>query len=341
MMAKRLIAVVMAGAIAAVGLFAEGKQEAATGGQGLSVKEVGVQMQPNPLFATMSVALEKGWFQEAGFETVNVQNFTSGNVAGQALIAGQLTAWVPGNVPVISMRHNGMPVVIVGNLSLAYAEMLMVRDDAGVEEPEDLYDIRIGLFEGSTASAVLQALAEDHGLDYNRFNIVNLPPPEQVTAIRNNEIQAILVWPPSPLQVQDIATYRFDSMQYSHTRVPIVFNESFLRNNTDAARAYTEVLYRAQDYVRNNPEESQRIHAERTEQPLDFVKEMWDFYWMGDPPPGHIDQQYVDDHMAYTEFLKQAGRITGETQHILDYTYTGFLEQIKPDYVGVQGRWQP
>lgn len=319
--------------------FASGEAETTEGG--LEISELGIQTQPNPLFATISVAMERGWFQEAGFESVNILEFSSGNMAGEALIAGELHVWLPGNVPVINMRHNGLPVVVVGNLSMAYAEYLMVRDDAGVEEPEDLYDIDIGLIEGSTASAILEALARDNGLDINRLNVVNLPPPEQVTALRNNEIQAMLVWPPSPFRVQDIASYMFESKTYSHTRVPMVFNEDFIRDNPNATRAIVEVLYRAQDFVINNPEEAQQIHAERSEQPLELVQTMWSDYWNEENPPGRIDQQYVDDYRAYTEFLQRRGAISGETVDILEYTYTGILEEIKPDYAEVEGRWQP
>ena len=84
---------------------------------------------------------------------IDTPTFTAGALAGEALAAGEIQLWTPGNVPPISMVHNGMPIVISGVNTDAYVDKFVVRADAKVEEPEDLYDLRIGLLEGSTASA--------------------------------------------------------------------------------------------------------------------------------------------------------------------------------------------
>ncbi len=309
----------------------------------LELTEIVLQFQPNTLFAVQSVALEKGWFEEAGFEKVIIKNFTSGNLAGEALIAGELSMWVPGNMPVISMRHNGVPIVVTGMLNVCPAEYLMVRNDAGVSKPEDLYDISIGLMVGSTAQGVLWNLVNKYGLDNERLNVVNLAPPEQITALRNNEIQALLVWPPAAYKVKDIATYMFDSKDLSHTNVPMVFAESFIKKYPNTARALMEVLYRGQDWVadQSNWDEAKKIHAKRSEQPLELVEEMWLDYWNPKQPNGHLDQDFVDDFRGYTAFQKATGRIQEPISDILEYTYTGILEEIRPSYVKVKGLWTP
>jgi ABC-type nitrate/sulfonate/bicarbonate transport system substrate-binding protein len=324
----------------ALALFAAGDKVAEGD---LELTEITIQYQPNTLFAVQSVALEKGWFEEAGFEKVNIKNFTSGNLAGEALIAGELSVWVPGNMPVISMRHNGVPIVVTGMLNVCPAEYLMVRNDAGVSKPEDLYGISIGLMVGSTAQGVLWNLANYHGLDNERLQVVNLAPPEQITALRNNEIQALLVWPPAAYKVKDIATYMFDSKDFSHTNVPMVFAESFLKKYPNTAKAIMEVMYRGQDWCadQSNWEEAKAIHAKRSEQPLELVEEMWLDYWNPMQPNGNLDDDYVEDFRGYTEFQKATGRIREPIEDILEYTYTGVLEEIKPEYVMVEGQWTP
>jgi ABC-type nitrate/sulfonate/bicarbonate transport system substrate-binding protein len=309
----------------------------------LELTEITIQYQPNTLFAVQSVALEKGWFEEAGFEKVSIKNFTSGNLAGEALIAGELSVWVPGNMPVISMRHNGVPIVVTGMLNVCPAEYLMVRNDAGVREPEDLYDITIGLVVGSTAQGVIWNLANYYGLDNERLTVVNLAPPEQITALRNNEIQAMLVWPPAAYKVKDVATYMFDSKEFSHTNVPMVFAESFLKKYPNTSKAIMEVMYRGQDWCadQSNWDEAKQIHAKRSEQPMDLVEEMWLDYWNPKQPNGHLDQDFVEDFRGYTDFQKATGRIREPIEDILEYTYTGILEEIKPSYVKVEGKWTP
>lgn len=309
--------------------------------QTLEVEKLSIPMQANPAFAPVAVAIEKGWFNEAGFKTVENPTFVSGNAAGEALMAGELSVWLPGNVPVISMRHNGRPVVIAGDLSVAHNEALMIRRDANVTNPEDLYNVTIGLVMGGTPGAVMQAVALDNGLDPNKLKLINLAPPEDATALRNNEIQGILVWPPHPYNVQDVAEYAFDSKKYSHTRVPIAFNEDYVRNNPNATKAIVDVLYRAQEYVIEHPKEAQEILAEQTDQPMDLVETMWDDYWATGPDYGVIGDGFVEDYTAYTNFLATNGSLAQDPISVLDYTYTGILEEIRPDAVKVKGNWTP
>jgi ABC-type nitrate/sulfonate/bicarbonate transport system substrate-binding protein len=304
-----------------------------------------LHFQPNDVFAPHSVGIKKGWFKEAGFKKIEWKTFTAGALAGEALIGGEIHVWNPGNLPVISMRHNGVPVVIAGVLTVCPAEYLYVRNDAGVKKPEDLYKIRIGLLAGSTQTGVMENLALHYGLDPSKFEIVNLPPPEQVTSLLNNDIQASPLFPPFSYypDVRAVATYMFDSLAFSHTNVPVVFTESFIRKNPNAAKAILEVLLRGQAYCENpgNKEEVMKIHQEFTEQSMEIIEMGWEPYW-GHPdlPNGPINERFVADMQNYTDFLQSHGRIK-DAMHPLDYTYTGFLEEVKPEFVEIKGKWKP
>ena len=85
------------------------------------------------------MAEEKGWFADAGFKHVEFKKFTSGNLAGEALLADQIQLWTPGNLPPVAMVHNGIPAVILGTNAVSHGlEKLVARKDAHVEKPEDL-----------------------------------------------------------------------------------------------------------------------------------------------------------------------------------------------------------
>jgi hypothetical protein len=128
------------------------------------IKELALGFGLDLPLAVHVVAIEKGWFEEEGFEEVTTKTFTAGALAGEALVAGEIHLWTPGNLPPISMVHNAIPVVVLGidsiNLGL---DKLVVRKDANVSAPEDLYDIKIGLLEGSTASLDLANLISWNG----------------------------------------------------------------------------------------------------------------------------------------------------------------------------------
>jgi ABC-type nitrate/sulfonate/bicarbonate transport system substrate-binding protein len=346
-MKKRVVIMIVTALFFSVGAFSlfAGSEEAAMPEGEVEFKTLVLHFQPNDVFAPHSLAIKKGWFEEEGFEKIERKTFTAGALAGEALIGGEIHVWNPGNLPVISMRHNGVPVVVAAVLTVCPAEYLYVRKDAGVMKPEDLYNIRIGLLEGSTQTGVMENLAIHYGLDPGRFETVNLPPPEQVTALVNDEIQASPLFPPFSYfpEVHEIADYKFDSLKFSHTNVPIVFTEDFIKKNPNAARAIIKVLLRGQEYCDNpaNKEEVMKIHQEFTEQSMDIIRMGWDPYW-GHPdlPNGPINDRYIKDMQNYTDFLYKHGRIK-EKMDPLDYTYTDFLKEIKPELVQIDGRWKP
>ncbi len=306
----------------------------------------------DPVFAPHVVAIKKGWFQEAGFEKIETKTFTAGALAGEALAAGQIHLWTPGNVPPISMRHNGLPIVILGTNALAYIEKLTVRADAGVERPADLYNIRIGLLQGSTASAVLDNLATHYQLNPTRLQVVNLPPPEQLTSLVNGDIQAFICWNPWPylalqktqakiLHTGTVSHFAHDKgtkVQTSHTRSLFVASENFIRQYPNAARAMMKVLLRAQAYVANPAHRPEviRVLSEYMQQSIEQNEALWDDYTF-DPT---FDESYVQDMQAYTDFLAKTGRIRDPLDP-LSYTYTGYVADFRSEAVKVKGKWQP
>jgi ABC-type nitrate/sulfonate/bicarbonate transport system substrate-binding protein len=327
---------------------------AAQDGEDLEVTVIRMGFGVDPVFAPHIVAIEKGWFEDAGFTAVETVTFTAGALAGEALAAGEIELWTPGNVPPISMRINGLPIVIVGTNTLAYIEKFVARTDAGIETPEDLLDIRIGLLQGSTASAVLDNIARQYDLDPTELQVVNLPPPEQLTSLINNDIQAFVVWNPWPYLAEEnedvdveilhtgtVSYFPWDEeeeFQTSFTRSVWVMSEDFIRDNPNAANAMMQVLFRAQDYVADpeNRDEVIELISEFMDQPVEQNEALWDDYQFENV----FDEDYVRDMTEYTEFLYEDGRIE-EMVDPMEYTYTGFTEEYDADLVEIEGLWEP
>lgn len=317
------------------------------------IKELALGFGIDPPFAPHIVAIRKGWFTEAGFTEVTTKSFTAGALAGEALVAGQIHLWTPGNLPPISMFHNGIPVVILGTNCVNWGlDKLVVRSDAGVTTPPDLYRIKIGLLQGSTASADLHHLARHYGLDEKRLQVVNLPPPEQLAALTSGNIQALLAWEPWPYRalkgvdakilhtglVSQFAGNKGERVKISDNRSVWVASQEFARKNPKTVRAMMQVLLRAQKYVADpkNKEEVLRLFAEFQKQDVETNRAIWDDYVF----TSVFDDDYVADMERTTAFLEGAGRIK-KRAHVLDYTYTDPVAEIEPALVKVKGRWKP
>jgi ABC-type nitrate/sulfonate/bicarbonate transport system substrate-binding protein len=317
------------------------------------IKELVLGFGIDPPFAPHVVAIRKGWFKEAGFTDVATKTFTAGVLAGEALVAGQIHLWTPGQLPPISMFHNGIPVVLLGTNCVNWGlEKLVVRKDANVQAPADLYRIRIGLLQGSTSGAMLHHIAKHYGLDEKRLQVVNLPPPEQLASLTSGQVQGMLVWEPWTYRalkgvdaqvvhtglVSRFAANRGERVKVSDNRSVFVASQEFVRKNPKATRAIMQVMLRAQRYVADpkNRDEVIQLFAEFQKQDVETNRAIWDDFVFNPV----FDEAYVQDMERTAAFLEGAGRIKSRT-HVLDYTYTDPVAELDPALAKVKGRWKP
>jgi ABC-type nitrate/sulfonate/bicarbonate transport system substrate-binding protein len=349
-MTKRLLQLLL-GAALAVGVAMPWTGSAAAAEP--EIKDLALGFGVDIAFAPHVVAIKKGWFKDAGFDNVSTKTFSAGALAGEALVAGDIQLWTPGNLPPISMVHNAIPIVVIGNNAVANGlEKLVVRKDAGVEKPEDLCSIKIGLLQGSTSSAFLGALAEHYGLDPTCLQVVNLPPPEQLASLVSGDTQALLSWEPWPYRalegtdavvvhtglVSHFPQNDGEHVKVSHNRSLYVVSQEFARDNPNAVRALVAVLTRAQKYVADpaHRDEVVQLFSEFQNQDPKVNAKLWDNFVFNPA----IDQGYVEDMEATADFLEKSGRIH-DRQNVLEYTYTEPLKEVDPTLVKVDGKWQP
>ena len=324
------------------------------GAQAIETDTLAISIGPDLPFLVHIVAEQKGWFAEAGFKNVEFKTFASGNLAGEALLAGEIQLWTPGNLPPVSMAHNGVPVVILGTNAVSHGlEKIVVRKDAGVENPEDLYKVKLGLLLSSTSGALLANVAERYGLDMSKIQTVNLAPPEALAAMANNEIQGIIFWEPFPYRavreqearIVHSGTKSFfaknsgEEAPVSNNRTVWVASQEWVRDNPNAASALVKVLLKAQAYVADpaNRDEALKIYSDFQKQPLEMNQELISDYTF-DPK---VDQAYVDDMTAIAGFLKATNRIQGEPMDVLSYSYTDPMKAVDPSLVVIEGKWKP
>ncbi|HVW57319.1 MAG TPA: ABC transporter substrate-binding protein [Rhizobiaceae bacterium] len=317
------------------------------------VDTLSISIGPDLPFLVHIVAKQKGWFADAGFKNVAFKQFTSGNLAGEALLADQIQLWTPGNLPPVAMVHNGIPIVILGSNAVSHGlEKLVVRKDAKIEKPEDLYRIKIGLLVSSTSGAMLGNLARKYGLDPAKLRPVNLAPPEGVAALKKNEVQGIIYWEPFPyealqnpeMELLHTGTRSYfpqnkgKEVQISNNRTVWVASQDWVKRNPVATRGLVGVLLKAQAWVSDpaHQQEALKIFSDYEKQPIAMNKAIISNYAF-DPK---FDQGYVDDMKAMEAFLKSTNRIPSEGDP-LDYSYSDPMKSIDPSLVEIDGKWKP
>ncbi|MFV0253693.1 MAG: ABC transporter substrate-binding protein [Beutenbergiaceae bacterium] len=328
--------------------------DAETGDSALETTTLSIGLSKDPGLASQMIAIDKGFLEEEGFTEIETTSYDAGALAGEALAAGEINLWGTSTNPPISMRHNGVPIVITGTAASGWSEKLVVRDDVTLETPEDLTKIKIGALTGAT-DTVIANLERLNGLDAGSLQTVNLAPADQMVALAEDEVQAIMIWNPWPeqFQVQNPGvpvTYYWEQntsyfpwadgeeMRASHARLLFCLREDWISQNPNSAAAMMRALFNAQAWISDtaNTDEAIDIFVKYTEYDKSLIEAIWGDYTF-DPS---LDQEYVEDLNAYTDAAVASGAI-GDKQDPLSYTYSDLLADYDPSKVQVEGGWQP
>src|SRR5258708_2630109 len=166
--------------------------------------EIRVGAFPNITHAQPMVGKANGWFEKAMGPNVKIQwqNFNAGPSAIEAVFAGSLDMTYIGPNPAINgyVRSNGEALRIIAGATSGGAA-LIVRNDSGINRPEDFHGKRIASPQmGNTQDVALRAWLKSQGLKTRDKGgdvaVIPVANPDQLTLFLKKEIDA--AWAPEP-----------------------------------------------------------------------------------------------------------------------------------------------
>src|SRR3979411_568337 len=159
---------------------------------------------PNITHPQAMVGKNNGWFDKAMGPQVKIdwKSFNAGPSAIEALFAGAIDMTYIGPNPAISgyVRSNGEALRVVAGATSGGAA-LVVRNDSGIQKPEDFHGKRVASPQmGNTQDVALRAWLKAHGMKSadkgGDVMVMPMANPDQLTLFQKKELDA--AWAPEP-----------------------------------------------------------------------------------------------------------------------------------------------
>ena len=216
---------------------------------------------PNVQFAPFYVAMEKGYYKEAGFD---LQLDYSMETSGTTLVgAGELQFAVVSGEQVLLGREQGLPVVYAMAWYKDFPVAVVAKQEQGLRTPADLAGKRIGIPGLYGASYIgFRALLSAAGLQESDVTLDSIGF-TQVEAIAADQVQAAVVYianEPIQLRSKGFAVDVIPVADYAHLAANgLITNEKTIRENPDLVRRFVKATLRGIETARLNPDETYEI----------------------------------------------------------------------------------
>ena len=248
---KRIIALIMAVAMILTLVACGEKAPADNGGDEKETIKLNIGYMPNyGSLWSVTTAMEKGYFEEAGIE-VTLWEFADGPTIINAMESGTIDMGYIG--------HGAHKLCIQGKAKI-FALSHISNGDAVIGGPnvktlEDLKGKTVGYSAGTSSEDILKNALAKAGLTMDDITAMEMGPENLTTAALSGSLDAVACWSPNSLKILDEwqgATKLADNVMFADTSVSLaswIVLDKYATENAENILAFTKALYKAMDYA--------------------------------------------------------------------------------------------
>ena len=291
---------------------------------------------PNITHTQAMVGKANGWFDKAMGPKVKIQwtSFNAGPSAIEALFAGAIDMTYVGPNPAINgyVRSSGEALRVVAGAASGGAS-LVVRNDAGINKPEDFHGKRVASPQfGNTQDVALRNWLKKNGLKTNDkggdVQIVPMANPDQLTLFLKKDLDA--AWAPEPwatrlIQEGNARLFVDERSLWPNGQFVIgllVVNTKFLNAHPDLVKNWIRAHVELTDWINAHQPEAKKLLNEQIQRetnkalPTDVLDEAY----------SRLQVTYDPLHSALTTAAQQAfengslGRTMPDLSNLYDLT---------------------
>lgn len=276
------------------------------------------------------VAQEKGFFKENGLE-VTVNEYDFGLKAADALIGGKADIATAADFVLVSYSFEHPDLRTIGSIARSLTDEIIARRDRGIEKPLDLKGRKIGVSPNTKAEYFLARFLMFNGIDYKAIKAVHLPPSQIVEAISKGEIDAVSVWEPFVNEIKkrlgsNAISWPAQSDQAFYYL--LLSRDGWIKKHSAAVERFLKAMIQAEEFMKQNPGEAQKLIAKRFNYESSFVQSIWQKNDFRVELPQEL-LSIMEDGAEWR--IKNRLTKAKEVPNYLDFIYADGLRTVKPE----------
>lgn len=228
---------------------------------------------PNLTHPQAMVAKANGWFEKAMGSGIKVEwkSFNAGPSAIEALFAGAIDMAYVGPNPTINgyVRSNGEAVRVIAGATSGGAA-LVVRQDSGIQKPEDFHGKKVASPQiGNTQDVALRSWLQAHGLRTadkgGDVEVIPIANPDQLALFLKKQLDA--AWAPEPWASRLV--HEADGRIFLDERslwpqgqfvtANLIVRTEFLRQHPELVKNWLRAHVELTDWIDGHPAEAKQL----------------------------------------------------------------------------------
>ena len=224
---------------------------------------------PNTNHTGIYVALEKGWFAEAGLNVEVVQPPEGGSDLLVAAGKAQFAVTAQDSIAPALTGEDALPLTAVAAILQHNTSGIVSRAGEGMDTPSGLEGHKYATWDSPVEKATIRQVMEADGGDFDKVELIPSTVTDEVSALQSGSVDAIWIfygWAGIACEVAGLPIDYFDFADFDpvldfYTPI-IVSNNDWLKENPETAAAFLAALSRGYTYAAENPREAADILME-------------------------------------------------------------------------------
>jgi len=222
--------------------------------------------------AAAFIGVEKGIFAKHGLDAKLVM-YVTGVEMLNGLLADSQDVNIMGSIPFLIGVSNGQPLVLIGHLhgdalSMSYSinNSIVATPKSGIKEGDvqALKGKKIGLPRGTGAEGYLLGVLAQAGMKPADLTLINIAPPQQATALRQGDVDAVSAWEPwgtiSALRVPEAYRVVTGGCESCYDPGTILTTRAKVASKAEELRRFMAAFSEAHQWLRQHFDESAEIN---------------------------------------------------------------------------------